>query len=58
MKFTPEEIKEYEKDMNDNYRQWKDAEKEIAEAIDWRNKKALWYAESAVKYYNAKETLK
>jgi ribosomal protein S13 len=56
-KMTKEEIKEYEDCMNDDYKSWQDAENEIKNAIKWRDKKALWYAESTVKYYNAKKTL-
>ena len=55
---TPEQIenlKELEADMNDDYTSWQQAEKEIKEAIEWRNKRALNYAQSVVKFYNAKK---
>lgn len=54
---TTEEIKELEEDMNDAYKDWQDAEKEIEDAITWRNKKALYYAEYATKFYNAKKLI-
>ena len=55
---TPEQIenlKELEADMNDDYTSWQQAEKEILNAIKWRDKKALYYAQSVVKFYNAKK---
>ena len=53
-----EELKDYlENDMNDNYKIWQDAEQEIKDAIEWRDKTALNYAESAVKFYNFKNSL-
>ena len=49
-----ERLKGYEEDMQDDYKSWQEAEKEIKEAIEWRNKMALNYANSTVKYYNYK----
>jgi len=54
---TPDQIenlKELEADMNDDYKSWQEAEQVIKDDIEWRNKMALRYAESVVKYYNAK----
>jgi hypothetical protein len=44
----------YEEDMQDDYKSWQDAEKEIEGAIAWRDKMALNYANSAVRYYKHK----
>lgn len=49
-----ERLKDYEEDMNDDYKSWQDAEEEIKTAIKWRDKMALNYAQSTVKYYNYK----
>ena len=54
---TPEQIenlKELEADMNDDYKSWQNAEKEILNAKEWRDKMALNYAQSAVRYFNEK----
>lgn len=47
-------LKIYEEDMNDDYKSWEDAEIEIKDAIQNRDRLALNYANSAVKYYNYK----
>ena len=41
-------------DMDDDYRSWQEAEEGIKDAKTWRDKMALNYAESTVKYYNYK----
>jgi hypothetical protein len=40
--------------MNDDYKSWQNAEKEIISAKEWRDKMALNYAHSVVKFYNTK----
>jgi hypothetical protein len=45
-------LEEYEADMLDDFKSWKQAEIEIKDAEEWLKKMALRYAESAVKYYN------
>ena len=57
---TEEEIYRGEKladlltDMQDDYKSWQQAEKEVLDAIEWRNKRAMDYAKTAVKYYTEK----
>lgn len=46
-----EELKDLEESMRDDYKSWKDAEDEVSNAIKWKNKMALNYANSSVKYY-------
>ena len=50
-----ERLEWYSEDMNDDYKSWQEAEKQMVEAKEWRDKMALNYANSAVKYYNYKE---
>jgi len=55
MEYTREqELKDLELDMKDEYKLWQDAEAEIKQAVDWRDKMALNYAKSAIKYFNFK----
>jgi hypothetical protein len=49
-----QELNELRDDMNDAYRAWQDAEKEITISVSWRDRMALGYAQAAVKFYNAK----
>lgn len=49
-----EVLKEYEEDMKDDFKSWQDAEEEIKDAIKWRDKMALNYAQSSIRYYNYK----
>lgn len=52
-----EDLKDLKTDMEDDYKIWQQAEKDVKDAIEWRDKKALNYAESTVKYYNYKEKI-
>ena len=52
--FREERLADLELDMNDDNKSWVEAEKQLIEAKEWRDKMALRYAESSVKYYNYK----
>lgn len=47
-------LESLEQDMNDDWKSWQDAEKEIISAKEWRDKRALNYANSATKYFTFK----
>jgi len=53
-----ERLKDLEEDMNDDYKSWQEAEKEILSSIEWRNKMSLNYAKSAIKFYDYKKEIK
>lgn len=55
--WNKEHLESLEEDMNDDYKSWQEAEKEIKETIEWRDKQALRYAMSTVKYYNYKKEI-
>ena len=45
---------DYEIDMQDDYKSWKEAEKELEDAKKWLEKMIYNYAESTVRYYQLK----
>jgi uncharacterized protein Usg len=49
-----ERLEWLKEDMNDDLKSWKEAEAQLIEAKEWRDKMALNYANSVVKFYNAK----
>ena len=49
-----ERLEELEDSMKDDLKYWKEAEAQLIEAKEWRDKMALNYANSAVKFFNAK----
>jgi len=53
--YEKERLEDLETDMKDNLKSWKQSEQEIIDAIEWRNKMSLRYAESAVKYFTYKQ---
>jgi hypothetical protein len=52
-----ERLADYKVDMEDDNKNWQQAEQEVKDAIIWREKMALNYASSAVRYFNFKNEL-
>lgn len=52
--YKQERLEDLKIDMLDDEKSWKEAEKQLIDDKEWRDKMALRYAESAVKYYTYK----